>query len=569
MSCYYVTFCVLTVAGPDSDVVKGSKRKYTDNVAVAHLKRMLNAGKECQASLINYRRGGIPFINLVTVVPIPWDGTDVVYHVGFQVDLVEQPNAILRNMKDGSYQVNYTVTNPPQPPLRPAGREIGITGLGPEIMEVMGERLNSPGFGLGEDGAKMEWLKMALENADGQSRDTVEPSTDVLADFIHVLSLKGQFQYASPSVRRVLEYHPDDLINKNISDICHPSDIVPLMRELKDSTHAPIEGQSARPVNLVFRIRRKSSGYVWIECTGRLHVEPGKGRKAVILSGRARSVPTLPWDSVARHGGLADNEFWAKVSFHGLVLHATSSVADLLGQPAEDVVGQSFFSLLPGGDNGPPSAALVETDPSAPVAPLASALRSAVNGETRQGGVSLRHKMVKKSGTQVEVLSVIYPPRAPADHSPRSESDESSPSSYVSSQHTSGSSSVSGTKSAFLVIQVKLLPTSDTRPIVHAANANVFEELETTRGTSWQYELHQLRMLNRRLKEDVTAARARSGIARGNGKKRKVSDEGVMAPPPLPPVPDHFAAAPRHQLAPGFGLVGQGMQTPYYRVDGV
>lgn len=128
---------------------------------------MLNAGKECQASLINYRRGGIPFINLVTVVPIPWDGTDIVYHVGFQVDLVEQPNAILRNMRDGSYQVNYTVANPPQPPMRPPGRESSATGLSQEQVEIMGSKVNAPGFILGEDGGKMEWLKMVLENADG------------------------------------------------------------------------------------------------------------------------------------------------------------------------------------------------------------------------------------------------------------------------------------------------------------------------------------------------------------------------------------------------------------------
>lgn len=129
---------------------------------------MLNGGKECQASLINYRRGGVPFINLVTVVPIPWDGTDIVYHVGFQVDLVEQPNAILRNMRDGSYQVNYTVGNPPQAPLRPAGREQAL-GLSQEILEIMGARVNAPGFGHGEDGGKTEWLKMVLENADGEN----------------------------------------------------------------------------------------------------------------------------------------------------------------------------------------------------------------------------------------------------------------------------------------------------------------------------------------------------------------------------------------------------------------
>lgn len=129
---------------------------------------MLNAGKECQASLINYRRGGIPFINLVTVVPIPWEGTDIVYHVGFQVDLVEQPNAILRNMRDGSYQVNYTVSNPPQPPLRPPPRELGTTGLSQDVLDILGLRVHAPNFGVGEEGPKMDWLKMVLENSDGE-----------------------------------------------------------------------------------------------------------------------------------------------------------------------------------------------------------------------------------------------------------------------------------------------------------------------------------------------------------------------------------------------------------------
>ena len=338
------------------------------------------------------------------------------------------------------------------------------------------------------------------------------------------------------------------------------------MRELKDSTHAPTEGQPARKVYLVFRIRRKSSGYVWIECTGRLHVEPGKGRKAVILSGRARHVPSLPWDIVSRHGGLLHDEFWAKTSYHGLVLHATSTVANLLGQPAEDVIGQSFFSLLPGGDNGPPPFDLVETDPSSPVASLASALRSAVNGEARYGAVSLRHRMITKSGTQIEVVSVIYVPKDYADSSPRTGSDDSSPTSDTSRPQSESSSSIDGSRPSSLIIQVKLHGTvsKQTQHIVHAASANVFEELETTRGTSWQYELHQLRLLNRRLKEDIAAARARGRGAGMKGKKRKVAHDGGMPPPPPPNAPDLCTAAPRHQLAPGFGLITPGAPSPYF-----
>ena len=552
--------------GPDGEVVKGSKRKYTDNVAVAHLKRMLNAGKECQASLINYRRGGIPFINLVTVVPIPWDGADIVYHVGFQIDLVEQPNAILRNMRDGSYQVNYTVANPPQPVLRTPGREIGL-GLNQDIIDVIGSRVNSAGFGLGEDGGRMDWLKIVLENSD---------------DFIHVLTLKGMFQYVSPSVRRVLDHEPDDLLNKNISDICHPSDIVPLMRELKDSTHAPLDGNSARKVHLVFRIRRKSSGYVWIQCSGRLHVEPGKGRKAVILSGRALSVPTLSWDQIGSNGGLADTEAWVKVSFDGLILHATSNTSALLGQNASDVIGRSLFSYIPGGDDCPPSAALSNTDPSSDLAKLARSLKAASDPDQRSA-VTVTHQMVTQDKA-ITVNTVIYPPQAAAAKRRRSTSGSSAESD--SSEPTQASSmSISGIKPSSCIIQIKLIAAAGSahddasRAIIHTPATNVFEELETTRGTSWQYELHQLRVINNRLKKTIAAARSQ-GLKGSKGKKRKsVVDgsgsaypgnntggtEGItgdMAPPPNP-VPEQFAAAPRHQLAPGFGLIHPGV-TSYF-----
>ncbi len=42
-------------------------------------------------------------------------------------------------------------------------------------------------------------------------------------------------------------------------------------------------------------------------------------------------------------------------------------MADVLGQPAGDLLGKNIFSLLPGGDKGPPSPALIETDPTSPV----------------------------------------------------------------------------------------------------------------------------------------------------------------------------------------------------------
>lgn len=60
-------------------------------------------------------------------------------------------------------------------------------------------------------------------------------------------------------------------------------------------------------------------------------VEPGKGRKCVILVGRPREVFKMSWNELRRAGGLGDVEFWTKLSPEGMVLSSTASVQTVLG----------------------------------------------------------------------------------------------------------------------------------------------------------------------------------------------------------------------------------------------
>ena len=52
-----------------------------------------------------------------------------------------------------------------------------------------------------------------------------------------------------------------------------------------------------------------------------------------------------------------------------------------------------------------------------------------------------------------------------------------------------------------IIIQVKACGFTTTQDIPHPHNIDVFEELDTSRGSSWQYELKQLKFANRRLYE--------------------------------------------------------------------
>jgi len=87
---------------PDGKVEAGVKRKYVDDESVRYLKRMILEQREAQISLINYRRGGQPFMNLLTMIPIAYNSEDIRYFVGFQVDLVEQPGS-MQNKNPGKH----------------------------------------------------------------------------------------------------------------------------------------------------------------------------------------------------------------------------------------------------------------------------------------------------------------------------------------------------------------------------------------------------------------------------------------------------------------------------------
>ncbi|KAG8710399.1 blue light receptor [Ceratobasidium sp. 395] len=114
------TFCQLTQYGPedilrkncrflqspDGQVEAGSRRVHTDHEAVVHFKEATIKHRECQVTLINYKKSGEPFLNLVTIVPITWDSDKVRYHVGFQADLVEAPRQMMENVRRGRYSVS-------------------------------------------------------------------------------------------------------------------------------------------------------------------------------------------------------------------------------------------------------------------------------------------------------------------------------------------------------------------------------------------------------------------------------------------------------------------------------
>lgn len=360
------------------------------------------------------------------------------------------------------------------------------------------------------------WDKILLENTD---------------DVVHVLSLKGLFLYLSPACRKVLEYDANELIGMALSSVCHPSDIVPVTRELKDAS-------SSAMVNVVYRIRRKHSGYTWFEAHGSLHTEQGKGRKCLILVGRERPVYVLDRAELASEGSLGESELWTKISTAGLFLHVSSTSRVMLDRLPEDLVGTSMQALMRP-DSRPAFLNLLEL------------ARSGQKG-------TCKHDLQNRRGQVLHAQTTVYPgdarpgfkptfllaqtrllkmtraallnqkPSSSTAPSPRT--DHASVGSGTPATHASGPSPLSRAHTASTTTLSTASTFTNPNPAVTnagtyglsigaqdealAAEENIFDELKTTRSTSWQFELRQMERQNRVLAEEL------QGLL-GRKKKRK------------------------------------------------
>lgn len=216
-----------------------SQRNHTDTEAVKKFKKHCSQLQECQASLINYRKDGTSFINLVTVVPITWgDSTKPVFLVGFQVDLVEQPGTLGDHMANGLYKVDYRDLMP-------------ITADSSKSIESSSQAKDSKSAPINEQ----EVVSLVTNNNTGDCGKWAQTLQQNSRDMIHVISIKGTFLYVSPSVESLLGYKAEEMIGKGLSDFCHPSDVVPVFREIKDSTSNATIAAAAQQDNLQAQVK--------------------------------------------------------------------------------------------------------------------------------------------------------------------------------------------------------------------------------------------------------------------------------------------------------------------------
>jgi PAS domain S-box-containing protein len=365
--------------------------------------------------------------------------------------------------------------------------------------------------------SKRIWDKVLLENSD---------------DVVHVLSLKGLFLYLSPASRKVLEYDASELVGTALSSVCHPSDIVPVTRELKDTS-------SGATVNVVFRIRRKHSGYTWFESHGCLHTEQGKGRKCIIMVGRERPVYAISRSQVTAGGGIGDSELWTKMSTSGMFLFVSSNSRALLDRSPIDLVGTSIQAMM-------------RSDSQKEFGRVLELARAGTKATT------FKHEMQNRRGQVLQAQTTIYPGDAeegskptflvaqtrfvkmsrstlltsrtsiaPSPRTDQASGGSASSSTNMSANNSTGQQPASRPPKTPQPSQSQSNTYDMTQPGTAlcignqdealASEDNIFDELKTTRSTSWQFELRQMEKQNRILNEELQGLLSR----RKKRKRRK------------------------------------------------
>ena len=51
------------------------------------MKKAVDTHREIQLKIVNFKKSGRSFVNMLTMIPIDWDGEEFRYYVGFQAEV--------------------------------------------------------------------------------------------------------------------------------------------------------------------------------------------------------------------------------------------------------------------------------------------------------------------------------------------------------------------------------------------------------------------------------------------------------------------------------------------------
>ncbi|HET7737360.1 MAG TPA: PAS domain S-box protein [Tepidiformaceae bacterium] len=120
-------------------------------------------------------------------------------------------------------------------------------------------------------GKRVRALQRLSDESLAESERKLKLVADGTSDVISRVDRHGVVRYVSPASLRVFGYPPDELVERNVVDLIHPSDM-PALAAFVECLAA--EGGSGM---MAYRVRKASGDYAWVETTFSSDVDPVTG----------------------------------------------------------------------------------------------------------------------------------------------------------------------------------------------------------------------------------------------------------------------------------------------------
>ncbi len=142
-----------------------------------------------------------------------------------------------------------------------------------EELEAQNEELQYTTGQLRQQGSELARLNRALQESEEHFRSLIENASDVIL----LLDMQGRITYASPAVKQIGGYEPDDLIGTNVLELVHPDNAQEVVEAMRTATARP----SAR-LNLAVRIRDVGGRLIYLDVTGGSLLREGSDRQFIV-----------------------------------------------------------------------------------------------------------------------------------------------------------------------------------------------------------------------------------------------------------------------------------------------
>ncbi|KAK8079317.1 putative white collar 1 protein [Apiospora phragmitis] len=509
---------------PDGLVSPGAPRRFISSASAYLLKQKVSQRCETEHTIINFKKSGEAFTNHLALVPIPWGphGVSSRFVFGFS-NVFDESLLPAASCQSSSYAPSWHACGD----SAVANRHLSISSSTSGWLGQSVTALNLRGTAISQDVELMEMdpvdkpenhggaapndLSNILPYLQGLANDNSTSATmswnnmllENMDALVQVLSVRGVIVYASASHEK-LGYTGNELCGKSMNDLYHPSDVAILMKELKNAKIPDLE--------LAMRLKHRSGQYTWFQSTGSIRGD--KHRRWATLTLLPQPISRLSSRALHCVGDSSKHGVWMKLATSGLVLHLFDNPQKALGMPAEDLVGTRFQDAL--------------------IRHVAARTEfETMMNTARAGGVaSSTLALTSGRGHRLEACVVLHPGAVGDSRRP-----------YYLLAHCSIVRPYAKRRKAPPPGNKKynIATTSVTTEAAEEDNCNILEDLDAERCGPLGYEIHQLKMSNQSLRDEMEGLLKSATQPRRS--KKRVGDPGC--------VNCHTKVAPEWRRGPG------------------